>query len=70
MSCSPRMQRCKALCEHRALVTDYNQERERQEQRAIEASNGYDTELRDWLELHPYVTFKEWLIGRRRAYGA
>lgn len=44
-------------------MRDYWQERQRQEMVAEESSMGYDTELKEYLEANPLITFKDWLIG-------
>lgn len=53
---------CHALCLHRRLVRGYQDERIRQEDAAREAASGYETEYREYLEDHPLITFKEWLV--------
>jgi len=45
---------------------DYRQERQRVEQAAVESSNGYATELADYLDRQPLPTFKDWLLGSKR----
>jgi hypothetical protein len=66
MTCSPRLARCSVACGHWQFVTDYRRERDRSEQVAVEASNGYPTELADYLDRRPLPTFKDWLLGTRR----
>jgi hypothetical protein len=66
MSCSARLARCSVDCQHRQFVMDYRQERQRREQTAIESSNGYATELADYLDHEPLPTFKDWLVASRR----
>ena len=55
------MSGCRIGCGHRALVEGYRQERERQLVLAEARSAGYLTELLEWLESHPLVTFRQWL---------
>jgi hypothetical protein len=50
MSCSARLARCAVDCQHRQFVMDYRRERQRSEQAAVESSNGYATELADYLD--------------------
>jgi hypothetical protein len=69
MSCSVRMARCPVGCRHRQFVMDYRQERQRREQTAVESSNGYATELADYLDQEPLPTFKGWLVASRRPVG-
>jgi hypothetical protein len=57
------MRDCKLGCLHRAFVQAYQQERERQYSAAVEAARGYQTELAEYLQLHPLPTFKQWLIA-------
>lgn len=61
MPCAKGMARCRLGCQHRALVLDYRAERERQERTAEQQSCGYATELAEYLETHPLITFKDWL---------
>lgn len=51
---------------HVETVTDYRAERMRQVEQAEEASLGYATEYATYVEEHPLITFKDWLIGMRR----
>lgn len=67
MPCSPGMRSCKASCLHRQSVLAYRLEREHQEQVADAESIGYATEREEWLERHPLITFRDWLIGLRRS---
>lgn len=65
MACSPRHARwCSSA--HFRRVWDYREERQRQERVAEERSNGYDTELREWLAEHPLLTFRDYLIHTRQ----
>jgi hypothetical protein len=66
MTCSPRLSRCSVACGHWQFVTDYRRERHRSEQVALDATNGYPTELADYLNAQPLPTFKDWLVGTRR----
>lgn len=66
MPCRPRMRGCAVSCGHRRLVEAYKDERIRQEDIAEAVSLGYDTELAEYLESNPLITFKEWLIGHRQ----
>jgi hypothetical protein len=66
MSCSPRMTNCDVGCLHRQFVMAYRQERQRCEQVAEDASRGYATERREYLERCPLPTFKNWVIRSRR----
>jgi hypothetical protein len=50
MSCSARLARCSVDCQHCQFVMDYRRERQRSEQAAVESSNGYATELADYLD--------------------
>jgi hypothetical protein len=61
--CKPAMAGCAVSCLHRQLVMAYREERQRQEALAEHASYGYRSELRDHLEQHPMITFRDWLIG-------
>lgn len=62
MPCSPGMRACRTDCAHRALVRDYQQERERQE---IAAEN--DWRHRDGNDqADPLITFQQWLVGSAR----
>lgn len=63
MPCSPQMTKCKTSCLHRALVGDYRIARHNAEQQADEVSIGYATEYAEYVEDHPLITFKDWLIG-------
>jgi hypothetical protein len=49
---------------HAELVVDYQRERARQVEAAIEASAGYDTEYRQYVDDHPLITFKDWITKR------
>lgn len=62
MPCSPGMKKCPTTCLHKRHVRGYNEERQRQETKAEEDSSGYATELASYLEQHPLLTFKDWLI--------
>jgi hypothetical protein len=66
VSCSRRLARCTVACGHWQFVTDYRQERQRSEQVALEAANGYPSELADYLDRQPLPTFKDWLLRTRR----
>jgi hypothetical protein len=66
MSCSARLARCSVDCQHRQFVMDYRHERQRSEQTATESSNGYATELADYLDHEPLPTFKGWLVASKR----
>jgi hypothetical protein len=66
MSCSARLARCSVGCQHRQFVVDYRRERQRSEQAAVESSNGYATELADYLDHEPLPTFKDWLVASKR----
>lgn len=61
MPCATGMTRCRLGCQHRALVMDYRAERERQERAAERRSHGYATELAEYLQAHPLITFQDWL---------
>ena len=61
MPCAKDMSRCRIGCLHRALVMDYRAERERQEWVAERRSHGYATELGEYLETNPLITFRDWL---------
>lgn len=68
MPCSPQMSKCKASCLHRALVGDYVLTRHAQQEAANAAGYGHETEYQEYLESHPLITFKEWLIGSKREH--
>lgn len=57
---------CPAVCGHRAIVTAYREERQRQEQAAEDASKGYAAEYADRVREHPLITFKQWLTHTKR----
>lgn len=57
---------CKATCQHYRFVRDYRDERERQLSEAEEAGNGYEVETAEYLQAHPAIVFKTWLIQHRR----
>ncbi len=61
------MRACAATCAHFQMVSDYQQERERQLSAAEERAGGYDTELAEYRA--GLITFQAWLAGRagRRA---
>lgn len=65
--CRPGMRGCRASCGHRRIVEEYRDERIRQEDIAAEESYGYETELKEWLENHPLITFKEYLMTTNRS---
>jgi hypothetical protein len=67
MPCAKGMARCRLGCLHRALVLDYRAERERQQHAAERHSRGYATELAEYLEAHPLLTFRDWLRWTSRA---
>lgn len=48
---------------HARQVWDYREERQRQEMVAEEVSLGYETEYQEYVNKHPLITFKDWLIG-------
>lgn len=61
--CHPRHRQCS--WHHANLVGGYVEERQRQALKAEAESLGYATELAEYLEAHPLITFKHWLIGSR-----
>lgn len=61
--CQPKHRQCS--WHHSQLVGGYLDERQRQTLKAEAESNGYATELATYLEAHPLITFKHWLIGSR-----
>ena len=52
---------------HFELFQRYREERQRQLAVAEEESLGYSTELQEYTEKHPLITFRDWLIYQRRA---
>lgn len=67
VSRSPGFPGCATTCLHRQSVTAYRDERRRQYEHAVEQAKGYDTELAEYLALHPLPTFKNWLIWHKHA---
>lgn len=67
MPCSPGMAACHRLCGHRSKVRDYRAERSRQLEVAERVTANYATEYAEYVEAHPIVTFKQWLLQTRRA---
>lgn len=63
MPCSPGMRACHAKCLHRERAQDYRRERARQLLVAESRTHGYATELAEWFEQRPLLTFKDWLIA-------
>lgn len=59
--CTPRMKGCSSRCLHFLHVLAYRQERERQEEIAEQASNGYAIEHGEYVKEHPLLTFKDYL---------
>lgn len=50
---------------HQQLMSGYYAAREAEEREAEAQSLGYATELSEWWQDHPRITFKEWLINQR-----
>ncbi len=61
--CVPRHVSCS--WHHTNLVTDYVQERQRQELERENATFDYAAEVAEYNRERPLITFKEWLIGHR-----
>ena len=55
---------CAATCLHYQLVSDYRQERQRQETEADEDARGHAEELA--ARLPHLINFRKWLEGSRR----
>lgn len=65
MPCAPRMSGCRSDCLHRRMVLDYRIARHADEMQAEEAAIGYATEYAEYVQEHPLINFKDWLIGHR-----
>lgn len=51
---------------HADLMAGYYAAREAQERQCEEETLGYETEMREWYERNPRLTFKVWLTGHRQ----
>lgn len=65
LQCSPKCTHCSP--HHYDLVSTYRSERERQLAVAEDATLGYSTEMMEYTENNPPITFKDWLVYGRRA---
>ncbi|WGH22071.1 hypothetical protein [Gordonia phage MerCougar] len=63
LRCNPDHMQCSA--DHARLVSEYRQERYRQEIERENECSDHVEEMREWAVRHNMITFKSWLVGSR-----